>query len=86
MVEQDIHASGHPCRDELRHLYRHIKPKIMVATHGTAEHLYQHSLIAKECGVRRTLVGLNGDLFQLHPVSKRFEGYASTARVLLPSP
>lgn len=86
MVEQDIHASGHPCRDELRDLYRHLKPKIMVATHGTPEHLNQHALIAKECGVRRGMVGLNGDLFQLHPVSKRFDSYAEAARVLLPSP
>lgn len=86
MLDHDIHASGHPCRDELRDLYRHVKPKIMVATHGTPEHLSQHALIAKECGVRRGLVGLNGDLFQLHPVSKRYEAFTDSARVLLPSP
>lgn len=85
MLEQNVHASGHPCRDELRDLYLTIKPKIMVATHGAPEHLAQNALIAKECGVRRRLVGVNGDLFQIYPVSKRFESYTFVARRLVPS-
>lgn len=86
MLTQDVHASGHPCRDELRDLYQAIKPKIMVPTHGTEAHLEEHAQVAKECGVRRRLVGVNGDLFQLHPVSKKYTAYAETARVILPSP
>ena len=85
-LSEDVHASGHPCREELRNLYTVLRPRAMVATHGTQEHLEQHVALAKESGVRRGLAGLNGDLFQLYPVTKRFSGYTSAARVLLPSP
>jgi len=33
--------------------------------HGERNHLQRHSEIAKTCGVKSTLVGENGDLFQL---------------------
>jgi ribonuclease J len=85
-LEANVHASGHPCREELKNLYQTLKPRVMVATHGTLEHLEQHVALAKDNGVRRALSGLNGDLFQLHPVSKRFSNYADTGRVLLTSP
>ena len=60
-----IHASGHPNEQELRSMYKWVKPSISVPVHGEPEHLSRHGVIAKESGVKSALVGQNGDLFQL---------------------
>lgn len=68
-AELPIHASGHPCQDELRQLYRWVKPKVAVPVHGTPQHLDANAAIAREVGVPRQLLGENGDLFELSPRS-----------------
>lgn len=62
-----IHASGHPAREELRDMYRWIKPKIAVPVHGEGHHLDAHATLAKQVGVPSTLNGRNGDLYMLAP-------------------
>lgn len=68
-----IHASGHPCADEVADLYRWVKPAIAVPVHGEAEHLAANALIAQRNGVTQQLVGKNGDLYVLsgHPSIRR---------------
>lgn len=62
-----IHASGHPCVEELRLMYQWTKPEIAIPVHGEPEHLQAHAEVAKSMGVRRTYVGRNGDLYLLAP-------------------
>ena len=40
--DEDIHVSGHPCRDEVVDMYNHVKPKISVTVHGEYRHLKSH--------------------------------------------
>lgn len=60
-----LHASGHPCADELLQMYRWVKPRIAIPVHGEAEHMRCNSALAKAAGVPFQLQGLNGDLFDL---------------------
>ncbi|GGF54752.1 MBL fold hydrolase [Alteromonas lipolytica] len=62
-----IHASGHPCQEELKLMYQWTKPYIAIPVHGEPEHLQAHADIAKSLGVQRTYVGRNGDLYLLAP-------------------
>jgi ribonuclease J len=62
-----IHASGHPCQDELRQLYGWVKPEVAVPVHGTPEHINANAAIAREVGVPQQMRGENGDLFTLSP-------------------
>ena len=62
-----IHASGHPCREELEALYGWIRPDVLVPVHGEAEHLDAQAAIARDAGIERRLSGRNGDLFMLAP-------------------
>ncbi len=68
--EHPIHASGHPCREELRDLYGWVQPKIAVPVHGEARHLAANAEIARQCGVPAQLTGQNGDLFILAPQTR----------------
>jgi ribonuclease J len=78
-----IHASGHPARDELRDMYRWIRPKIAIPVHGEPEHLAAHAELAREEGVPMQLRGRNGDLFLLAPQQGVRRGAAPTGRIAL---
>ncbi|MCG7642195.1 ribonuclease J [Alteromonas sp. MmMcT2-2] len=62
-----IHASGHPCEEELKLMYHWVKPTIAIPVHGEHQHLQAHANIAKACGIKKTYVGQNGDLYRLAP-------------------
>jgi len=62
---QPLHASGHPCADELLQMYRWVRPRIAIPVHGEREHMRCNAAIAKAAGVPFQLQGLNGDLFDL---------------------
>lgn len=60
-----IHATGHPCSEELEQMYRWIRPRVAVPVHGEAYHMDRNARIARDCGVPVQLRGQNGDLFDL---------------------
>ena len=46
-----VHASGHAQRDELRAMFKAVRPKFFVPVHGEYRHLVKHVRLAEECGV-----------------------------------
>ena len=66
-LNMPIHASGHPAKDELRDMYRWVRPEIAIPVHGEAEHMRANAEIAREVGVPRQMIGANGDLFMIAP-------------------
>ncbi len=65
--EGPIHASGHPCRDELAQLYRWVNTRLVVPVHGEDQHMAANAAIARANGAGLALTGRNGDLFYLAP-------------------
>lgn len=63
--DEAIHVSGHPARDELRQMYRWIKPHMAIPVHGEARHLIEQAELAKEEGVGSVVVPENGSLISL---------------------
>lgn len=76
-----IHASGHPCQEELKLMYHWVKPKIAVPVHGEAIHLQVHAEIAKQTGVTKSYVGQNGDLYRLAPQPSIRRGVIKVGRI-----
>jgi ribonuclease J len=62
-----IHVSGHPCRDELKEMYRWARPTIAVPTHGERRHLLEHAALARDLQVPQTIAPRNGDMVRLAP-------------------
>jgi len=60
-----VHVSGHPARDEIKHLYGLLKPARVLPAHGEGRHLHAHAQFAKEIGVPETQVAFNGDIMRL---------------------
>jgi ribonuclease J len=62
-----VHVSGHPAEDELREMYRLVRPRIAVPVHGELRHLQRHAAIARDCGVAEVITVENGGLVRLAP-------------------
>jgi len=68
MTEADhmVHVSGHPARDELRKLYRLVKPRHAVPVHGEWRHMSEHGALAREMGAKPWLIE-DGEMLRLAP-------------------
>ena len=68
MTDMDhlVHVSGHPARDELRRMYRLVKPRYAVPVHGEWRHLSAHAALAQEAGAVPILME-DGDILNLAP-------------------
>ena len=64
-IDCEIHASGHPSREELEHLYELSDPNILIPIHGELLHLYKHAEIAREYGIKNIVVPKNGSVIKL---------------------
>lgn len=75
-----VHVSGHPARDELRRLYRLVRPRIAVPTHGEYRHLAEHARLAEEAGAESVLLE-DGDVLRLAPSGPRVIDQAEVGRL-----
>ena len=78
-----IHASGHPAREELKDMYRWIRPQIALPVHGEGRHLDAHAQLAKDIAIPSQLNGRNGDLYMLAPTPGIRRAAAPVGRVIL---
>lgn len=62
-----VHVSGHPRRDELRQMYRWMRPRIAVPMHGEARHLKAQAELAREMGVPTVISVTDGEILRLAP-------------------
>jgi ribonuclease J len=81
-ADHAIHVSGHPARDELRRLYRLVKPPVAVPVHGEWRHLSAHAELAQEAGATPVLLE-DGDILNLAPGRIEIIDSAPVGRLVL---
>ena len=62
-----VHVSGHPNRDDLKDMYKWVKPKCVIPVHGEHRHMVEHVSFAKEMQVPKALLIENGDIIKILP-------------------
>ncbi len=84
MTDRDhlVHVSGHPARDEMRRLYRLVKPVHAVPVHGEWRHLTAHAELAREMGAKPVIME-DGDILNLAPGTVEIVDSAPTGRLVL---
>jgi len=82
MTDEDhfVHVSGHPARDELRRLYRLVRPRYAIPVHGEWRHLAAHAALASEAGAQPILLE-DGDMLSLAPGSAEVVDSAPVGRL-----
>jgi ribonuclease J len=84
MTDSDhmVHVSGHPARDELRRLYRLVRPRFSVPVHGEWRHLAAHAALATELGIESVMME-DGDILSLAPGRPEIVDSAPVGRLAL---
>jgi ribonuclease J len=77
-----IHCSGHPARDELRRIYKLVRPRVCVPVHGEWRHLSAHAALAQEIGIQSVLLE-DGDILSLAPGVPEVVDSAPVGRLVL---
>ena len=64
---EDVHVSGHACKEELKLMQMLVKPKFFMPVHGEYRHLKQHAELACNLGLpeKNTYIGENGDVIEV---------------------
>ncbi|MEO8421863.1 MAG: ribonuclease J [Hyphomicrobium sp.] len=62
-----VHVSGHPRRDELRQMYRWMRPRIVVPMHGETRHLKAQAELAREMGAGTVFTLTDGEILRIAP-------------------
>lgn len=85
ITEKDefVHVSGHPCRDELKMMYKWVRPKLSVPVHGEARHLEEHADFALSLGIGQAIAPRNGDVIRLAPGKPDFIDEAPVGKLFL---
>ncbi len=65
--DSNVHTSGHARQDELKLLFRLVKPEYFMPMHGEYRMLMAHASLAEQCGVKEgnTFVNKNGDVLAM---------------------
>lgn len=81
----DVHVSGHARREELKLMFRLLKPKYFIPIHGEARHLHHHANLAKEMGIptEHIFVMDNGNVLELTKRSAKLSGSVASGSILI---
>nr|WP_294557625.1 ribonuclease J [uncultured Rhodopila sp.] len=84
MTDDDhlVHVSGHPARDELRRMYRLVKPRYAVPVHGEWRHLSAHAELARAAGSEAFMME-DGDILTLFPGRPAITDSAPVGRLVV---
>ena len=63
--DEFVHVSGHPCQDELIEMYNLIQPNSIIPVHGEFRHLVANANLAKNNGIKKSLVIENGTVVKI---------------------
>ncbi len=64
ITEKDhfVHVSGHPAIDELKEMYKLVRPNICIPVHGEPVHIHEHAKLAKSNGIKHAIEVENGSV------------------------
>ncbi len=82
---ENIHVSGHACREEHKIMHTLLKPRFFIPVHGEYRHLKKHGQLAQELGMNEQNVMLCdiGDRIEVSRQGmRRLEGVTSGSRLI----
>ena len=82
---EDLHVSGHACREEIKLLVALLKPKYFMPIHGEYRHLYANKDIAEFMGISADKIFISdiGRVLELDKKSAKFAGEVPSGNVLV---
>ncbi len=81
----DVHVSGHACREEIKLMMALLRPKYLMPIHGEYRHLYANKDIAEFMGIPSENIFISeiGRVLELDRKGARFNGEEPAGKVLV---
>jgi ribonuclease J len=82
---EDVHVSGHACREELKLLLALLKPRYFMPIHGEDRHLYANKSIAEFMGISpdRIFISEVGRVLEIGKGGAAFAGSVPAGKVMI---
>ena len=82
---EEVHVSGHACREELKLMMALTKPKYVMPVHGEFRHLYANKEIAEFMGIpsQNIFISEVGKVLEIDKKSAKFNGSVPAGNVLV---
>ena len=82
---EDVHVSGHACREEIKLMMALLKPKYIMPIHGEYRHLYANKEIGEFMGIPSENIFISeiGKVLELDRKGARFNGTETAGKVLV---
>jgi len=82
---EDVHVSGHACREEIKLLIALLKPKFYMPIHGEYRHLYANKEIAEYMGIPSSNIFVSdiGRVVELDKRTMAFAGSVPSGKTLI---
>ena len=84
-AEEDVHVSGHACKEEIKLLMALLRPEYYMPIHGEARHLYAGKEIAEFMGIPPSNIFLSdlGKVLEIDADKAAFHGSVPSGKVLV---
>ena len=81
----DVHVSGHARREELKLMFRLLKPRYFIPVHGEARHLHHHAHLAEEMGMKPGNIFImdTGNVLEITKRSAKLNGSVASGAILV---
>ncbi len=85
VIFQDVHVSGHACREDIKLIYTLVKPKYAVPVHGEYRHLIAQANIARELGYDKENVFIlhSGEILEMDDNGAKVAGKVPVGAILV---
>ncbi|MEA4894484.1 MAG: ribonuclease J [Oscillospiraceae bacterium] len=82
---EELHVSGHACREELKMMLALTKPKFFMPLHGEQRHLRTHAELAKNMGIdpKNIIIGDIGRIVEVTRKDVKLGGTVPSGKVLV---
>lgn len=81
----EVHVSGHACREELKIMHSLVKAEYFIPIHGEYKHLSKHASLAKELGMDGSKIFMPeaGKVFELSKRGIRVNGSVEAGQIMV---
>lgn len=85
VIFQDVHVSGHACREDIKLIYTLVNPKYCIPVHGEYKHLIAQGKIAEELGYTKDEIFIlsSGDVLELDANEAKVAGKVHVGNVMV---
>lgn len=85
VIFQDVHVSGHACREDIKLIYSLVNPKYSIPVHGEYKHLVAQAKIAEELGFDKENIKIlsSGDVLELDEERAEVTGRVTVGNIMV---